>query len=115
MPRLQQRLNVGMAEEVEQHHHEQEEESSGRDDASLHVRCYDEGAAVARLGVHHLRRWRQRCQSHGGEGVEDEVHPEHLRHGEGRFGAGEGAEEHRKAGGDVDRELEEYETLYVEV
>lgn len=48
-----------------------------------------------------------------GEGVHDEVDPEHLGDGEGGLGGGGGADEDDETGGDVDGKLEEDEALDV--
>ena len=52
---------------------------------------------------------RQGGQRQRGEGVHDEVHPEHLRDGEGGFRAQECADEHNEAGRHVNGHLEDDE------
>ena len=53
---------------------------------------------------------RQRC-----EGIHNEVHPEHLCHGEGRFLAEEGSYKDGEACHDIDRHLEQDEALDIQV
>ena len=71
----------------------------------------DEVVAAARLLVHYLSRGRQGGKRHGGEGVHNDVHPEHLRHRERRLLACERAEQHHEAGTHVDGHLEQDKPL----
>ncbi len=57
----------------------------------------------------------QRGERAGGEGIHDEVHPKHLRDGQGRLGADQRAQQDDEAGRHVDRQLEQQELLDIAI
>lgn len=71
----------------------------------------DESGGVSRGAVHVDGLGRLGGQGEGGEGIHDEIDPEHLGNGEGERDAEEGAEEGHTQSGEVDGELEEQEAL----
>lgn len=73
--KLRQRCNIAMLEDIEQCQEQEEEQTSGAYDDAPHGRVYYGGLAVAGRLVHHFVGRRQRCQSHGGKGIHDEVDP----------------------------------------
>ncbi len=107
--------DIGMMEYVEKPKQQDEEQSAHTDYVVAHRPVYDEGIAVAGLVLHDTLRRRQRCKSHGGKGVHNQVDPKHLSHGKRRLGAHERSTQHNEAGHDIYRHLEQDETLYVVV
>ena len=107
------RSHIGMLADVDKAEQEEEEEATGDENRALHHLVDDECVAITRLVVHHTLGGRQGSQGHRGEGVHDEVHPKHLRHGEGRIRAHEGTCQHNEASGYVHRHLEEDEALNI--
>ena len=85
--RRQSALRVEMEQQPDQNRHER---AAHAEDVVRHRAGDDEVAVLAALAgfVFHdaLIRW-QRCQRAGGERIHDEVHPQHLRDGQGRLGA----------------------------
>ena len=99
---------------VPQHAHQYDEEDDAHaDDVPPHGARDDEVRALAGLFLHHVLAGRDGSQGQGGEGVHDEVHPQHLRHRQGQVGADERAQQHDEQGHEVDGQLEDDEALDV--
>lgn len=111
MEHLRNGCDFGMIEEPVEAEGYGEEEYAYADKLRHHGAREDGGFAAAGLLVHDATRWRQRGKGHCSEGIHDEVHPQHLGNGEWRFRTHERAEEYKEAGGHIDRELEQKETL----
>ena len=104
---------VGMFEHEQEEEQQHEEQCAHSYNLAVHGACQNEGVAVARTVVHYALRRRQRRQSHGCEGVHNQIYPQHLGHRERRLGAHEGSDEHYQTSRNVDGELEEQKSLYV--
>ena len=104
---------IGMFHKVEESHENDVEYSA--DDCYLQGHCssYYEFMPVARFIVHHAFRRRERCERHCGEGVHDEIHPQHLSHGERTLCTDECTGKNNQASYYVHHHLEEDESLDV--
>ncbi len=104
-----------MLEVLQQAEQEGHEQDAHAQNVPAHGAGDDVVRRLARRLLHHAFVRRQRGQGQRGEGVHDEVDPEHLRDGEGGFRAQERADEHNEAGRHVDGHLEDDEALDIPV
>ena len=82
-----------MLEYIQHSKQHQEEEAAHTYNLTKHRLVEDKRIAVTRLVFHHALGWRQGGESHGCEGVHDEVYPQHLRNHKRRLRAHESAAE----------------------
>ena len=107
--------NVRMLEILQQAEQESDEQDAHAQDVSAHGAGDDVVRGFARRVLHHAFVRRQGGQRQRGEGVHDEIYPEHLSDGEGGFRAQECADEHNEAGRHVNGHLEDDEALDIPV
>ena len=80
-----------------------------------HIGGNDKGYFITRRTIHHIVTGRLGSERESGEGIHNQVNPQHLGDGEGQVNTDEGPEGGNTAGSDVHRELEHDKLLDIAV